>query len=144
MTVLSTLLVTAGHGLAAWIAAISLVLTVGAVLTRISLGPDAGTDDIIAQLTAAAGGGDSYAGLGGELVVVNNGGGAPITVTITASGADNFGIVNTAHDLTRTVAAGKTAFINVDNMARFRDSNGNIQIAYSGVTTVKTGVFSIS
>jgi hypothetical protein len=112
-----------------------------AALTAIQLAPDAGTLDIIAQLVAAAGGGDSYFMTGADLLVVKNGGGGSITVTITASGADNFGIVNTAHDITRTVAAGAVAFIVPSTMARFRDSNGNVQIAYSGVTTVTVGVF---
>jgi hypothetical protein len=114
-----------------------------AALTAIILAADAGTDDIVAQLTAAAGGGDSFIGNAPALVVVNNGGGGGITVTITASGADNFGIVNVAHDVTRTVAAGKMAFIMVNNLPRFKDSNGLVQIAYSGVTTVKTGVFRV-
>lgn len=112
-----------------------------AQLTPIALAADVGTDDIVGQLAAAAGGGDSYFGAGNELLVINNGGGGSITVTIVASGTDNFGSVSTAHDITRTVAAGKTAFINVNTMARFRDANSNVQITYSGVTTVKVGVF---
>lgn len=112
-----------------------------ALLTPIQLAPDAGTLDIVAQLAAAAGGGDSYFGTGADLFVVKNGGGAPITVTVTASGADNFGIVNVAHDLTRSVAAGAIAFIVASTLSRFRDSNGNVQITYSGVTTVTVGVF---
>lgn len=114
-----------------------------ALLTPIVLAADAGVDDIVALLAAAAGGGDSYYMAGGELVVIQNGGGAPITATFVASGADNFGVVATAHDLTRTVAAGKIAFIAPANLLRFRDANANVQITYSGVTTVKTGVFRI-
>lgn len=114
-----------------------------AALTAILLAQDAGTDDIVAQLTAAAGGGDSFVGNDKALVVVNNGGGGSITVTIVSNGTDPWGYQGTSHDVTRTVAAGKMAFIMVNNLARFKDSNGLVQITYSGVTTVKTGVFRV-
>lgn len=92
---------------------------------------------------AAAGGGDSYPATGGEFVHVKNGGGAPITVTIDGPNVDNFGTTGAQHDREVTVPNGGERMIRVVDMARHRDANGSVQLAYSGVTSVTVAVFSM-
>jgi hypothetical protein len=92
---------------------------------------------------AAAGGGDSYPATGGEFVHVKNGGGAPITVTVDGPNADNFGVTGDNHDAVITVPNGGERMFRVVDMARHRDVNGSVQLAYSGVTSVTVGVFSM-
>ncbi len=113
-----------------------------ALLTGIAQGPDAGNLDILSLLVAANGGGDSFFMTGKEVLVVNNGSGGTITVTLVA-GPDNFGITNAAHNLTFAILAGKLCIIGPTSLFRFRDANGNCQITYSGVTSLTVGVFRI-
>lgn len=112
-----------------------------AQLTKILLGPDAGFTDLLAQLAAVAGGGDSFNIQGNEFLVVNNGNGATCTVTIAAV-ADNFGIVNAAHNLTLAIPTTKIGIFGPFNALRFRDVNGLAQLTYSVSATVTIGVFS--
>lgn len=113
-----------------------------ALLTRIVQGPDAGNLDLLSLLVAAAGGGDSFFMTGKEVLVVNNGSGGTITVTLVA-GPDNFGVTNSAHNLTFAILAGKLCVIGPLSLFRFRDANGNVQITYSGVTTLTVGVLAV-
>ena len=118
-----------------------------AVLTGLKLGPNAGFTDMIAQLTAAAGGGDSFFMTGKEVVIFNNGSGGTITVTLStvvAGVADNFGVTNAAHDITLAVPAGKIGMWGPSDLARFKDVNGNAQNTYSGVTSLTVGVFRVA
>jgi hypothetical protein len=90
---------------------------------------------------AAAGGGDQFANSGNERFVVKNGGGSPITVTIDSPGTCSFGTTaNAAHDLAVAVAAGAETMIGPFATDKYSDSNGNVQITYSGVTTVTVAV----
>jgi len=115
-----------------------------ATLTATKLGPDTGLADLAASsAVAAAVGGDAFLLQGREILVVNNAAVSPITVTVVA-GPDNFGITNAAHDLTRTVGAGKTAVIGPLSPGRFRDVNGLAQITYSAVVTVTVGLFAVA
>lgn len=111
-----------------------------AQLTGIALGPDAGNLDTLALLTAAAGGGDSFSMTGKDVLLINNGSGGTITVTLVAV-ADNFGITNAAHNLTFAILAGKLCSIGPTTLLRFRDANGLCQITYSAVTSLTIGVF---
>ena len=111
-----------------------------AQLTKIALGPDAGFTDLIAQLAAVAGGGDSFNIQGNEILVISNGNGSTCTVTLVAV-ADNFGIVNAAHNITLAIPTTKVGIFGPFQAARYRDVNGNAQITYSVSATVTIGVF---
>lgn len=119
-----------------------------ALLTPIQVGPDATgkITDLAAQLVAATGGGDSFYLTGQEVFVALNGSGGTITLTLStvvAAAPDNYGIVNAAHDITLAIPAGKWGFWGGFTIPRFRDSNGNAQVTYSGVTTLTVGVLRI-
>ena|SRR5579859_7392119 len=97
-----------------------------------------GIADLVASAVAAdVGLSDSWPNTGKEMVFVNNGGGSPITVTLTlGDGGKVDGQVPAAK--TVTVNAGKSALIgpfppSIYNVV----STGNASIAYSGVTSVK-------
>lgn len=109
-----------------------------AVLTVQKLTPSTG---ITPSFAAAAGGGDSFPASGQEFVVVKNASGGSINVTVDAPNADNFGITDNAHDLVVAVPAAGERWIRVADMVRFRDVNGNVQLAYSSPTSVTVGVF---
>lgn len=119
-----------------------------ATLTVQKIGPNGALADLAAALSAGTAAGDAWLIQGREMLVVTNGSGAPITVTIsTVVGAggtgvpDNWGIVNAAHDIVQSVGAGKTAIIIPSTVPRFKDSNNLAQVTYSGVTSLTVGVF---
>lgn len=115
-----------------------------ALLTPTVVGPNATLASIAAAGVAAAGGGDTFAHSGKEVLFITNGGGGSITVTLT-SRADNFGQVLTAHDITRTVAAGATAVIGATEASKFRDSaTGLVNVTYTGVTSVTVALLSFA
>lgn len=114
------------------------ILTVTAVTTAGALINGAG-------LTAAAGGGDSFVNTGREYLVVNNASGGSITVTFSSNGAGavcSFGKTSTAHDEGGAVAAGATRVFGPFKPAQFNDSNGRVQVTYSGVTSLTVNPFS--
>jgi hypothetical protein len=85
-------------------------------------------------LSSAAGGGDTFANTGIERLMVTNGGGSPITVTIDSPGQCNFGVLaNAAHDLAVTVAAGATKILPPLAVNQYGET---ASITYSGVTSV--------
>lgn len=115
-----------------------------ALLTPINLGPNAGFTDLDAQLVAVTGGGDSFFWTGREVLVINNQNGSTCTVTLStvvAAVADNFGVVNAAHDITLAIPTTKRGIWGPFRGNQFRDANGNVQITYSVSTTVTIGVF---
>lgn len=117
-----------------------------ALLTPKVLGPNAGFTDLIAQLAAATGGGDSFYLTGREILIVNNGNGATCTVTIStvvAAAPDNYGVVNAAHDITLAIPTTKIGIWGAFSVFRFRDSSGNAQITYSVSASVTVGVFTV-
>jgi hypothetical protein len=95
---------------------------------------------------AAAGGGDKFANSGREFVHVQNASGGAITVTFTSGAASankcSFGVAHTAHDLSVAVGAGADAMIGPFNRERFNDVNGDVNITYSGVTSLTVAVIS--
>lgn len=119
-----------------------------ASLTPVSVGPN-GTGkiaDLVAATTQAAqAGGDAFTVQGKEVLVVLNGSGAPITVTV-ASVADNFGSVLSSHDITQAISAGKICVIGPLERSKFADANGLAQVTYSGVTslTIKLLAFPVT
>lgn len=95
-------------------------------------------------LTAAAGGGDQFANLrGNAYFVINNGGGGSINVTFaaqqTAIPAQGINPPIILANNVVAVAAGAQKIIG-PIPAAFNDGNGNVQVTYSGVTTVTVGV----
>ena len=113
-----------------------------ALLTVTSVGPNTTVASLAAVAVAAAGGGDTIAHSGKEVIFVFNGGGAPITVTVTSQ-ADNFGQTLTAHDITRSVAAGAWAIIGPLEASKYKDpATGLLNLSYSGVTSVTVAVLS--
>lgn len=90
--------------------------------------------------SAAAGGGDQVpVGLNNALLVIN-GGGSSITVTINDPNSTKYGLANP--DPTVTVANGTTKLIGPfpQDLA---NSNGNVDITYSGVTSVTVAAIQI-
>lgn len=117
-----------------------------ALLTPKVLGPNAGFTDLIAQLTAATGGGDSFYLTGREILIVNNGNGATCTVTLStvvAGVADNFGVTNAVHDITLAIPTTKIGIWGSFSVFRFKDASGNAQITYSVSASVTVGVFTV-
>ena len=89
-------------------------------------------------LVAAAGGGDDFLNTGKEWFEVNNGGGGSITVTFaTPATVEGVAIDNPAI----AVGAGVRKKIGPFAPGLFNDSNGKVQVTYSGVTTVTVGAF---
>ena len=87
---------------------------------------------------AAAGGGDVFPNTGREWVEVINGGGAPITVTITPQATLN-GL--TISPLAVVVANGARRKIGPFDPGIFNNSSGNVALAYSAVTSVTVGAY---
>lgn len=81
---------------------------------------------------AAAGGGDQVLWAQNLRLKIINGSGAPITVTVVSQRACDQG---TIHSIANAIAAGATEFMG-PFPDRFADTNGYIQLTYSGVTTL--------
>ena len=91
-------------------------------------------------LTAAAGGGDSFANDGRTYFDVNNGGGSPITVTfVTQQTVDGLAVA----DLAVAVSNGVRSKIGPFPPGIYNDANGRVQVTYSGVTTVTVNPFRV-
>jgi hypothetical protein len=87
-----------------------------------------------AELTmvAATSGGDLVPNNGGDtILVVNNGGASAITVTAPATKSCSHGF---KHDLSESVAAGKTEYIKLYD--RLNNNLNQVPISYSSVTSV--------
>lgn len=94
-------------------------------------------------LVAAAGGGDACEAGTGMALKVNNGGGAPITVTV-AIPAGVSGIPNLAYgNQTVTVTNGTSKWIKIGPEAR-DPVTGLATITYSAVTSVTVGAFQLT
>lgn len=92
-------------------------------------------------LTAAAGGGDAFANDGQTMFVANNGSGGDITVTlVTQATADGLAIA----DRTFVVTAGDIEVIADLDPAIYNDSNGRVQVTYSGVTSLTVNPFRLN
>lgn len=90
---------------------------------------------------AAAGGGDQFSNTGRELFYIKNGGGGGITVTFDSPATCSFaGAALAAHDNVVSVGAAEERLIGPFPAVRFNDGNGNVQVSYSGVTTVTVAV----
>ncbi len=106
-----------------------------AVLTVQTLVPATG---ITPTFTAAAAGGDSVSANGRVFLVVKNGGAGSVTVTATST-ATVAGLA--VADPTFAVAAGAEKWLGPFDGSVFGNASGNVDITYSGVTTVTVGAF---
>lgn len=92
---------------------------------------------------AAAGGGDSFPTTGKELVVIKNGGGAPITLTVTTPvTCDGLAVT----DLTATIGAGETRLLGPFPPAVYAadgQPGGSVALGYSSATSVTVAVVSV-
>lgn len=98
------------------------------------------TSGLTDSLTAAAGGGDEFANTGHEWFEVLNGSGGSITVTFTTSATVQGEPIA---DRAVTVANGARKKIGPFPTDVYNDSNGKVQVAYSGATSVTVGVFKL-
>lgn len=89
---------------------------------------------------AASGGGDTFINTGAELVIIKNGSGAPMTLTVeTQSTVDGLAVA----DLTATIGAGETRCLGPFPPAIYSEgaaSGGNANLSYSSATSVTVAV----
>lgn len=91
-------------------------------------------------LTAAAGGGDSFANDGRTYLDVNNGSGGSITVTfVTQQTIDGLAVA----DLAVAVGAGVRTKVGPFPPSIYNDANGRVQVTYSGVTSLTVNPFRV-
>lgn len=93
---------------------------------------------------AAAGGGDTFVNTGQEVLVIKNGSGAPITLTVaTPVTVDGLAVT----DLTATIGAGETRMVGPFPPGIYNDTGvagGSVSLTYSGVTTLTVAVVKVS
>lgn len=88
---------------------------------------------VVTALVAAAGGGDSFPNTGDQWLDVNNGSGGSITVTIATPGKYQG---QTITPIATAIPAGQRWRFGPFDPAIFNDANGNVQLTYSGVTSL--------
>lgn len=86
---------------------------------------------------SAAGGGDSFANSGKEMIWIKNGDSSSMTLTI-ATNATTDGL--TVPNRTVAVAAGATKLIGPFPTPIYNDVNGNVQLTYSAVTSLTVAI----
>lgn len=89
---------------------------------------------------AASAGGDNFVNSGKAFLIVKNGGTEAVTVTINSQTPCNYGF---DHDIQVSVGAADESWIGPFPKARFNDQNANVQITYSGVTSVTVAVVEV-
>ncbi|MBC7193861.1 hypothetical protein [Marinobacter sp.] len=82
---------------------------------------------------AASAGGDSFVNDGKTVLHVKNGGASEITVTVNSQQPCNYGF---DHDVTVAVPAGGERIIGPFRQDRFNNSDGQVMVSYSAVTSV--------
>lgn len=86
----------------------------------------------VVTFAAASSAGDAFVNDGRTSLRVKNGGVAPITVTIVSQRQCDQGF---SHNQAISVAAGETRETGAID-SRFSDTNGKVQVTYSGVSSV--------
>lgn len=81
--------------------------------------------------------GNYFTNNGRKVLRVKNGGGADITITVDSPTECDQGFT---HDVEVTVTASEERDIGPFKTTRFNDSNGRVNITYSGVTSVTVAV----
>lgn len=101
----------------------------------------AAASGVALSTVAAAGGGDVFSNNGKTVLFVNNGGGGSITVTITPQNTlpGGYALANVAVTLT----AGQAKYLGTYDPQYFNNSNGQVAVTYSGVTSVTVGALSV-
>lgn len=90
---------------------------------------------------AANADGNYFTNTGAEIVLVKNGGGSPITVTVvTQNTSDGLAVA----DRTVSVAAGGSIALGCWPRTIYNDANARVQLTYSGVTSVTVKVLSVT
>lgn len=84
-------------------------------------------------LANATGGGDEFVNDGRTMLVVDNGGGAPVVVTVDSKLLSDYG---TDEDNVVSVGAGSVAFIGPFQTKRFNGTSQLVSITYDGVASV--------
>lgn len=100
-----------------------------------------GLPSLLPTFTAAAAGGDTATAGSDTFLVVKNGGGSSINVTLDVPGLDDFGNANP--DLVVAVVNATERYIPLRH-AKLVQSNGQVNITYSAVTSVTVGIFTPS
>lgn len=90
----------------------------------------------VAPVSHAAAAGDSFSNNGKTMVRVTNGGGSPITVTFDDPNSSLAGATAFNPDVGVTVTNGQSRIIGPFVPARFNDTNGRVQLAWSATTSV--------
>ena len=99
-----------------------------------------GIPSILPTFAAASAGGDSFVQANDQVLVVKNGGGSPINVTIVVPGNDDFGTARP--DVVVAVANATERYIPTSHLL-YNDGTGNVSVTYSAVTSVTVGLFNI-
>lgn len=91
--------------------------------------------------SAAEAGGDEFANTGKELLLVTNGAGSPVTLTVsTSQTVDGLAVADKAIP----IPAGETHVLGPWNKSLYNDVDGNVQLAWSSHTDVELAVISPS
>lgn len=96
---------------------------------------------LLPTFAAASAGGDTITPGNNTFLVVKNGGGSSINVTVAVPGNDSFG--NARPDLVVAVANGTERYIPVSSNKIIDPSTGLVSVTYSAVTSVTVGVISV-
>ena len=93
---------------------------------------------------AAAGGGDVFPNTGQEILIIKNGGGSAVTLTVvTAATVDGLAVA----DLTASIGAGETRALGPFPPSIYNDTlvnGGNVSLTYSAVTSVTVAVLKVA
>jgi hypothetical protein len=98
----------------------------------------------VVTYSAASGGGDKVTNNGRVMIAVKNGDASSHDVTVSAQKSCSFGVSNAAHDSVTSVAAGAEKLIGPFSPDQFNDVNGQINIAYTAVTSVTIAAFTVA
>jgi hypothetical protein len=94
-------------------------------------------------LTAAAGGGDKFTPTKDTVLMVVNGGGSPVTVTVVTPGVNQIGL--NIDDPAASVPAGGTKLIGPFPAEFFANPVGGLaDVTYSGVTSLTVAALKVS
>lgn len=99
-----------------------------------------GTSNITVNAVSASAGGDQFANTGYELLWIKNGGGGNITLTINVQETIDAELALTVTNATVTILAGDEYLIGPFPPSVYSDTNNNVQLRYSGVTSVTVTV----
>jgi len=91
-------------------------------------------------MAAAAAGGDKFDNTGSELVLIKNGSGSPVTLTITTP-ATMDGLAVT--DRTVAIPAGEMHLLGPWPTKYYNDSNGQVSLGYSAETSVEVAIIGV-